>query len=262
MSPNGFNRFMYTEGNPVRWRDPNGNSGSPNLLAAMTGGLKLAAAGISGGIRTAGTNIGNGAKFLGKEYEYAKKKNEEAENVNTFINGGEEGALAFFVLNGLARNIGKAKARNTFFGHKYTGDGNRDYYSKFFDSEKNNKSVTQIAFEFIASNIFHIDENYQKAFINIIPGLRVNPKSFADRLAQRHDSEVYGQTFSTSKNRSAGAHYYKAWGDGFLRGDGGFWEQPIDSIIVGGGGSIIFLIEDLSFNINLRDDFSFSGFTP
>ena len=49
------------------------------------------------------------------------------------------------------------------------------------------------------------------------------------------------------KHRSADAHYYKHWGDGLLTGRGGFWKKPLDSIVVGGGGSLLFLTHDVCF---------------
>ena len=49
------------------------------------------------------------------------------------------------------------------------------------------------------------------------------------------------------KHRSADAHYYKHWGDGLLTGRGGFWEKPLDSIFIGGGGSLLFLTHDVCF---------------
>lgn len=238
-SSSGMNRFAYVSGNPVNSRDPGGNINVSHMFGQI---IKHAARG--------GDYKNVTWQNAGKEYNHAKRENERAKSINTFINGGAEGAAAFFVLDQVARYWGHSKQHGTLFGHKYTWNGNRDQYSNFFSNGHapawaggKKSGQTYLLFSLTAEAL-HIGRQYQGAYLNILPNLRANPKSFADRLAQRHDDDVPGDMGSGSKrqHRTAGAKYYKDWGEGLLHGNGGFWEQPIDSFFVGGGGSLLMIV--------------------
>ena len=53
---------------------------------------------------------------------------------------------------------------------------------------------------------------------------------------------------------------YMSWGDGFLTGEGGFWDQPLDSLTARFGAEA-FAFEDFSYDVDEFFDGSFSGFT-
>ena len=237
-SPFGANQYMYVEGNPVMYNDP-------------TGHWKLN--GKRSNFQRLSHKFGNLMKRAQKEIAYAQKMNKQAEQIQMFLTtpGGLENA---FVMYWLARYLGKPKHQNTLFGHKYTWDGNRDQFTKFFSKE----SYQQKWFElmYISTEVLGIPKEQFEAFYGgILPHLRAKPKSFADSLAQRHDDDVVGGQLEgdMKKHRSADAHYYKHWGDGLLTGRGGFWEQPLDSIFVGGGGSYLFLTHDVCVTRTTND---------
>ncbi|MCP5493255.1 MAG: RHS repeat-associated core domain-containing protein [Leptospiraceae bacterium] len=257
-SPFGANQYMYVEGNPVMYNDP-------------TGHWKLN--GKRSNFQRLSHKFGNLMKRAQKEIAYAQKMNKQAEQIQMFLTS-PTGLIDAFTMFVIAKSIGRSSVRETIFGHKYTWNGNRDRFSNFFNESK--KGSTFVKF-YLATKVLSIalyrhlgiplsknDKNEDVAitddkiwaFYNgILPNLRARPKSFADRLAMVHDDEVPGSEFNGSrdKHRSADAHYYKHWGDGLLTGRDGFWEQPLDSIFVGGGGSYLFLTHDVCVTRTTND---------
>ncbi len=74
-------------------------------------------------------------------------------------------------------------------------------------------------------------------FLLLVPFLSPKPKSFADKLAQRHDREWHKGAKTPLKIFTGGNHYIAGWFKGIFTKE--FWEKPLDSIIVGGGGVIV-----------------------
>jgi hypothetical protein len=73
----------------------------------------------------------------------------------------------------------------------------------------------------------------------MIPLLSPEPVSFADGLAVRHDREWPTNSKHFKGIFDANNHYITGWFKGI--GSKKFWQKPLDSIVVGGGGTAIFI---------------------
>lgn len=91
------------------------------------------------------------------------------------------------------------------------------------------------------NTVMHTDITVEKLawLLLMIPGLSPEPVSFADRLAVRHDREWPTNNWDLKGIFDANNHYITGWFKGL--GSKEFWAKPLDSIVVGGVGTAMFI---------------------
>jgi hypothetical protein len=132
---------------------------------------------------------------------------------------------------------------SAYFSHRYTGhDGNRDPFNSYYTD--NGKFVLALLGLRKALNDMgkergmSISDEELAWFILMIPLLSPDPVSFANGLAVRHDREWPKNNLNFKSIFDANNHYIAGWFKGI--GSKQFWQKPLDSIVVGGGGVLLF----------------------
>ena len=262
-----WDRYQYANNNPVNFTDPTGestnfvhmfnkilknsfngfNHAMKNWIHGNNRGMKGLSHKFNSSLKGMIGKFNSGLGAIGHKVDHAVKS-PLAVALYTARSAGitdEE----FILLYSFASLLGHS-ATETWFGHNYTGPGNKDPFSKF--NNRYSKTSKQIEFFILMKVVLgdRIADEKVLMFLMLIPLLSPELKSFADGLAQRHDRDVPGdmlgfpdQFFSLKFH----ARHIKADGNyvgGFLKGmftpSSGFWKTPLDSIVVGGGGSVLF----------------------
>ena len=98
-----------------------------------------------------------------------------------------------------------------------------------------------VAISMILNEFLNLNITFEKlAWVSLmIPFLSPAPVSFADSLAVRHDREWPQNNWDFKGIFDANNHYITGWVKGI--GSKAFWQKPIDSVIVGGGGTALFI---------------------
>ena len=250
------------------------NIGNSNIGKGMkTIGTNIGNSNIGEGIKTIGKNIGNETKWVSgglrraadvfKNNHWSGGPNMTHEEVIQFYILYETSGMtpeAFVWLWSIADLLGGSKD-DVWFDHNYSGDGNRDKFANF-NHVKNRGAATRDFFlaMYVLSqndspgNPFYGNPDAMKmatAFYLMIPMLSVKPKTFADTLAVYHDRNVPGSSangwfckdggkgFNTQMMK-ANFGYASRWIGGI--GTKRFWDQPVDSILVGGVASVGFAV--------------------
>jgi hypothetical protein len=194
-----------------------------------------------------------GASKMVLDYRKAQKNRAKADRIEAatglyLLSNSNINAQKFTAMYFLGKFLGKGP-RGTWFGHNYTGDGNKDDFAKFntYNTRKRIEKAFQfkIGVEFLNQNFFKdnpISNEEILGFLLITKLLAPRAKSFSDKLAVGHDRDVPSANLSGNacKHIRADSGYVSGYLNGLATGEA-FW-QPLDSF-VGFGGSLLFTVD-------------------
>ena len=242
-----YDRYEYVNANPVNFVDPDGESW---LTSAMHNFNR----GVAGVARRFNSFTGS----LGKDFR--KFQRGGAASVKHFVHNFDHAThdatrkealvgLALFAGSGMSPEAftlltflmwAPAGEEPTWFGHNYSGaGGNKNRFDGFFTGSRYfllRYAITLL----IMRDVFKVPVGAFQAMMWLYFVMKdyisPKPKTWADGLGRRHDRE-WGSG-SAREIFDANNH----WITGYARGvwTRKFWVKPVDSIVVGGGGALLF----------------------
>jgi hypothetical protein len=182
-------------------------------------------------------NINNSVKTIGHKIDHAYKSKEATLYFMFKASGMTEEEISWMLAITLFWFKDKGSA---YFSHRYTGhDGNRDPFNGYYtDPGSFIFSLLMIRDFLNSTGKTEITDTELMFFLMMIPLLSPEPVSFADGLAVRHDREWPARNTEFKRIFDANNHYIAGWFKGI--GSKQFWQKPLDSIVVGGGGVLLF----------------------
>jgi hypothetical protein len=255
-----WDRYQYANNNPVNFTDPTGeswlsgrlkngratgihyffhnmNKGMKGIAHKFNGGLRGIAHKFNSSLRGITRNINNSVKTIGHKIDHAVKSKEATLYFMFKASGMTEEEITWM----LAIYLQFADKGSAYFSHRYTGhDGNRDPFNGYYTDFDSFVIKMIVIASFVNQELGgHIDEAKLSWLLLMIPMLSPEPVSFADGLAVRHDREWPKNNKHFKGVFDANNHYIT----GRFKGIGSkkFWQKPLDSIVVGGGGTVLFL---------------------